>query len=558
MATTIDFLQALADPLDGSVAKSILETLSFPRENITGLVEALKSLQELIPYLRAIDASHATALDQWVHVIPRLILVANELERSSLPSKSATITQKKRNRWHGQYKIVPLLSCMVQDVADPKLVAHVMPAKAILFATYLWKNEIYPNAPRELKSLNKLCDRVRRGHFRESPASKLIKTYLPPFEGDNDPTWIQKFGEVVENKIPPSLYFDTGYTDEYSPIRQLYWALQQLGGGDAVSDTDGHPSPEIIQEVIAESEPDLSEGPSTSQHRTVRESRSLRLFYRPPSNDEATSDALEPEARKATIQPDIAADEPAPSVPSQALEVRYTNFRTALDNQRLPWTWDRLNPMEMAILIKAIREADKCEDRKQREGASLAWLMLATGKQLPQLLQLVLAQFLEDAEQQTGDALIEGGTWCHYIFNQPQSYSPKPKQKAWLAKHVNRVPLYIPTPLPSVLVNSVFQQMKPRTTTTLGGALSLSLPEADEIFRSFLASVRDRRVRLLPGRIRQVLENELMQITGDKVLTYLIAGLPTEMPPAGVYYTAYRADIAQRAYSDAIKHFFKD
>lgn len=47
-----------------------------------------------------------------------------------------------------------------------------------------------------------------------------------------------------------------------------------------------------------------------------------------------------------------------------------------------------------------------------------------------------------------------------------------------------------------------------------------------------------------------------MQITQDKVLTHLLAGLSIEEPPTGVYYVAYPLTVLQDIYAQAMARIF--
>jgi hypothetical protein len=92
----------------------------------------------------------------------------------------------------------------------------------------------------------------------------------------------------------------------------------------------------------------------------------------------------------------------------------------------------------------------------------------------------------------------------------------------------------------------------------IGRYLRLDEQAADKAVRQFLEPLRTRSIRLLPGKIRNVLGAEIMRASGDPVVTHLLSALPTDMPPSGIYYTSCSIEVLQRIYKQAVIKIFGD
>jgi len=101
----------------------------------------------------------------------------------------------------------------------------------------------------------------------------------------------------------------------------------------------------------------------------------FNYFREPVSSDEVDAAALDPDSYYVEPQKDTPADEPLPLQALESLNVRYSNYRSSMDNQRLPWTWDRLNHFEIAALLESVHQssAQYSTSSPQSQGAFITW-----------------------------------------------------------------------------------------------------------------------------------------------------------------------------------------
>ena len=286
--------------------------------------------------------------------------------------------------------------------------------------------------------------------------------------------------------------------------------------------------------------------------REVRAKAEIHTYLRLRSTSEENTEGNAPEIISAYHQESIASDEPAKVQAIEALEVRYTNYRTAMDNQRLPWTWDCLNPFEVRALIASLSQPCDPTDNNNIQCKFIVWLILLTGQPLAEILNFALMDQI-GLTQEPG--LIQGRRWQRRIPLPSQAFVPKAHQAASLGSHTETVTFELPecvTNLAAILglqntYSGAHNHMR------LGGALRLDVKKAEQMTRGYLELLRGRELRLLLGRLRKVLSKEIMRITQSAVLTHLITALPTDAPPSGVYYSAFPVERLQAAYDGAVR-----
>jgi hypothetical protein len=197
----------------------------------------------------------------------------------------------------------------------------------------------------------------------------------------------------------------------------------------------------------------------------------------------------------------------------------------------------------VAELVKAIFE------HQSAPGAAFAWMMLFTGQPLSNLANWKIGNNFIGF-----DHIDPNFNWIHPLPKPPNSYSPTAKQQNLLHSNKEFIRLPLPNPLPSLLQNFAREGPPPLANERrkFFQILGVSPGEAEEQLRYFLAHIRlDRRMRITPGRIRLTLQTTLMAITADRVLTHLLSGLITDMPPSAIYYTAYDETTLVDAYIKA-------
>lgn len=346
--------------------------------------------------------------------------------------------------------------------------------------------------------------------------------------------------------------------DRFVFIRTLRYVLEHSSCGNASSPNqpqekaapdEQHLEQRIRTSVIAQP---LAEHESLSSRDKRPRHPTFAYFRRQTPDSDSSAEGLAPRAIHVITQPETPSDHPTSPHAIQSLDVRYSNYRTAMDNQRLPWQWDCLNAFEIKALRAALLASSERQGAPQSEkhGAFIVWLLLTTGQTIEEILHFGLGR-----NQTNRSAIAAGPIYIRNIIAPPHSFVPKSGQQNHLHSHSPSVALALPGPFPMLvselgLVDSNIALIK--SQLTIGACLNLDKERAERAVRSFLENHRTRSFRLLPGRIRNVLSKEIMRATNDPVATHILSSLPTDMPPAGVYYTSYSKEHLENIYAAAV------
>lgn len=406
--------------------------------------------------------------------------------------------------------------------------------------------------------LNNVANALRKCSDPDWKQFHLLLEHVPEWPGLGAETWRENFLESVF-KLPRT-WRRRDYPGRYDFLFCLYDIAAFV-----------KPDPKIDQNsVIATDAPNLldSEGITNTDvvahvlpgwprfsHVTGREVHTkpeIHAYRRRRSNTEENTEANAPEISTAYPQEGIASDEPVKVQAIEALEVRYTNYRTAMDNQRLPWTWDCLNPLEVRSLIASLSQPCEPTDKNSVQCKFIVWLILLTGQPLAEILNFALIDQI-GSTQETG--LFQGRLWQRRIPPPPQAYVSKAHQASSLGSHTKTVTFVLPECVTNLAATLGLQNTYPdaHNHMRLGGALRLDIEKAEQMVRGYLELLRGRELRLLLGRLRKVLSKEIMRITQSAVLTHLITALPTDAPPSGVYYSAFPIERLHAAYDEAVQ-----
>lgn len=538
---TKNFLATLAGA-NKVVAKEILSTLSFP-EQIDRLGEALGAVEGHVPDMRMTCPSGIARWESWAVALPELREKAGALERES--DAVPPTTRKNGNPWLRRSPPQPVLAflwiSLDSDPADEEAVFGLNALKGLLLAAYAAK-ALGKMTASASENLDRLCGRIRRVYAGERHEYRSYAPLLPQAQ-DRD-QWLTALEQA---RMPPSRYSLTrtglAVPAEFNWLDQARRLSESLS---LVHWSDGAPKPSSGQPRIVEPrEEDAGDGTMLTAHKP--RFRVHAATARTPLAD-VDVEALDPEIESAVQLEGVAAGEESAAPLAAAIEVRHTNWKTGRDAQRLPWDWAQLNWIETRILTEAMARASEASAQL---GAALAWLLLVTGQYLDAVLQ---SYWLSEAP----GGFSRSGHWIRPIPIPDKAFVPNEAHRG-LRRHVEYVELTLPV-FPAAIHAAMNRTAGSRDAPkTVGEALGLDVNAADSILRRFLADVRaenSRRVRLQPGRIRRVLANTLMQVTQDKVLTHLLAGLSIEEPPTGVYYTTYNVTVLQDAYVQAMERIF--
>ncbi len=265
----------------------------------------------------------------------------------------------------------------------------------------------------------------------------------------------------------------------------------------------------------------------------------VRIPLEPPASNDIDLTALEPPETHLDVANDILPDDLIPIKDVEEQQQRYTNHRTAVGNQRLPFAWDQLSSYEIRNLTGALKR-DLVTDSSYPQSLLVA-LILLLGKPINEILMMPVT---EPVDQDS--LLISKCEWVRYIRTPSNAYSPEGRLLHNLEPHVSSVCLELPS-----LLKPVLDTLLPRGN--LRNSLGISLDEGEAMVRNYLTYLRAQApLRTTLGRVRGVLANILMQLSGDKTLVHLMTSLETEAPPSGVYYQHYRVAQIRQLYQQAI------
>lgn len=235
---------------------------------------------------------------------------------------------------------------------------------------------------------------------------------------------------------------------------------------------------------------------------------------------------------------------------AEKTERRYSNYRTATDNQRLPYAWDTLNPLEQVQVGSYLLGILKNPQSEMKAEAIGILCMLITGKRVDELMELPFGERTES------DHFESQYTWKRQIEEPIDAYVPEEPAIDALLPTAESVAL----PIPDAIATGL-EVMFEGAYGTFGEAIEniYAIPpnEYEARLRSFLSNIRIAGLkRITLGRIVRSLPTAMMQICGDKVLTHIMTGQGTDIPPSGVYYGHYSLERCIKVYREAVELMF--
>jgi hypothetical protein len=531
------FISHLEDTKFRDVAERLLNILSFPDVD-KGLGQALGQLTHVVECLRSILPEQKILWDAWYEALPRLIQAANESEAiiaasiQSLPGSKGNRVSRKL--W--QISKFPLLSLIAAD-AEPEAAPYVLTMKSILFATQAL------NSGSDFEQFfAKNCDDVRLGHKREHRLTSTLEKFPAWLPGTVNwakqieaftPTVIHheiRGGRRIGGSFPSDEIILASIKSQYQKLRDIREELVGLNSRNGFK-------------LKAVDDADLT------TDRTLTSRPSFRITTERENNPHADQIAGAPRLISATSIPDTSADVAPSSITTQHYEIRYTNFRTRLQKQFLPYAWEVLNPFEIGTLINSIF----CVESEYATGATLIWLMLVTGLPLEDILSLTLAKVLQNRA-----GIDENGTWCRIVPSPRSAFVPNERLQK-VEPHGDSISLSLPVPRPQLLQNLLSNiHGENATIRTAFHCDSLGEDGADLKLREFLAHARlmhDGRYTL--GRVQRTLAAYLMGFSGDPVIIHILTGLATDIPPVGMYYAAFESERIQTVYQGATEKILR-
>lgn len=234
----------------------------------------------------------------------------------------------------------------------------------------------------------------------------------------------------------------------------------------------------------------------------------------------------------------VTSDQTPANVARERLQLRYSGYNTALDNQYLPFTWDSLSSVEISCLSHHLLSDLDSQDNQRFEQAWWAGVILATGQTFD-LIEAMARSQPGEIEDQIGSK----GVWRRTLRLPPEAFNPRDDQR----RHLIETDQFIELPLPQPL-------QKPAEAMLSNHRISSSAEprRVERLVREYCQRLRESTgMRYLPGRLAAVLKPKVMELTGDPVVVHLLASRPSDLPPSGVFYTTYQLDQLLRIYRNA-------
>ncbi|MBK7326378.1 MAG: hypothetical protein IPI89_09700 [Propionivibrio sp.] len=540
---------------DKAALKKFFILANYPRDRID-LPESLRLTSRILPYCQIADENSDIWL-AWQIAFTRILSAIADFERQEKFVWRKVPSSQIRNggRWHKKISEQPLLACLTQDVSENP--QRYLPVLALVLIAFRLGEAQF--------SKSMLVDLANNARILCSSGGKRIDLLmkLPVATSDTDRDWPRKLLLAVRSGKS---------TETFEPTRSLCVSLEKVLvvlGFDQLSEilfketrraSDpvlAQPPPTITREASSTISVRMSE-PAVQEELPVRkkpipkrppEPKSIRIRNFPKGSDDRDTKAAEPEDLVFGQAETTPVDAPQASIGLQKQQARYTNFRTAIDNQFLPWAWNVLHDQEIQFLVAAI-EAEVHKDGEHKIGAWLASLSLATG--LP--TRLLFDVMLNDA---SGDShsIVRPDIWNRRVITPENAFIPDSHQEPLL----HPVNYLVALRLPEIVAAPIKTLLEGRSDQiSVGKLIDRDAGGAEAMVRDFLKTVRSTDApRLLLGRIHSVLGRQIIRLTEDPVLTQLLTALPTDLPSAGLYYATFTHSYLRSVYRAAIEAIFE-
>ena len=466
---------------------------------------------------RALAISEALALLETLETegcwIPRLVYTRNSAG----------------NPYGGHMGQFPIAASLVQDF-DRKILVGIRCFQALLVRAIL------ENPESENQQLVEFADLIRSASIRARPIHQLLSEITQQLGITDTAVLDEGFWLRLRDLLPD---LRSRFSSRRNALRFLY-IVDQL-----TKNFSSTRLPCLVASPVLPKKPSrfsaLNPGIAKRERKTTAEPpekissdtlRATRIWAVPdPDSDPRSPDHEEQLIARTTS---VAADVPDHSLERVRLEVRYSNYNTALDNQYLPHVWETLSRVEIACLTHHL-----CVDLRNDETPEAAFwsaLLLLTGQTMEFLHQLVTNSHSED------DRLDSDGQWHRYIRLPEQAFSPSVEQQNDLVATSTAFALQLPTCL-GRHVRGAIQKL----TESGGGASAI-----EDFVRAYCNRLRTSTgFRFSPGRIAAVLKPRIMECCADPVLVYLMAGRKTDVPPMGIFYASFPKATLRHIYQQA-------
>lgn len=518
-------LEGLVQALSGHPeATSILHGVLQPPPGGEGIVQAIAGLLE----------SYESLSNVLVHDIPllkkaTLIALQNGCIQSNL--NAFRTTKGRQDPLYGkshEYPLIATWACRCVVLQGRRLASDLV---MIGLAIWRCKHPFPQQIPRPISELAGLCRKVRTNN-RYSPLNDFV---------------IDADAGFASNLIKLAAFDEFNKSEK--GLRLISDALNDLQaakvGGASPRDTPSikprENFPTSKERKLLTTEPDDIEQIRQNSGPDIPAPVVTRTYRQPVDPDSEIN--LEHSIRQPISTPEAQAF----SRTGHFVRLRSARYRNALDNQFLPWSWNRLNSFEIEYLVECITS---CSAETQK-GALLCLLTLVTSADTQELSTATLTSVIL-AQAISLQLCPSAALWQRRTLDLPSRFAPSPGQRQFLSKEVNALPL----PMPNLLV-SLLNDWTDHTQDTGSLFSILSIASADEaltLMNEFLGACRQRnpRFRANPARLRAVVFQAVVNETGDDIPAVHAANSPEFALNVGHYYYSSGADTISIRYQQAM------
>lgn len=251
-----------------------------------------------------------------------------------------------------------------------------------------------------------------------------------------------------------------------------------------------------------------------------------------PSDDRSEIEPLptseSPEAPPSRPRaPPAVEDDPETVEGGEARRAR-TGFRSALENQFLPWTNRQLNPPDAATLASAMRAALTPGHEARDAVGVLAWAHV-TGQLIEQSLEVGRAPLVDAS-------YLKGRTYMRYVAPQEGAWEPTPEQATLMRPSATHVALA----LPDDVADWLDEKLPSGSAGPLRETLSITPHAAVAAARDWLTELRrSGGGQQTLGRVQWWLPTALYQVRSDHVPPHLLCAINDGLPCPSAYYRSY-------------------
>lgn len=509
-----------------------LEALDhYPEEALVALLEVIGKAVEIIPAEQDLWKTRREAVQVMLDHGARLQRSGFNLPRLS---RERNI---QGNIYGGLFALHPLPASFVQD-HERETKQLILPFQALLLRQAL---EQARGKEFSKGGLRIFADSLRHASSRAHPLSRLLyaiaeEQLLEGFTPAEAKNWASSLLDV----LPKLQNRYQGHQSETDFLRQVESAAKNL----PIEPSLPSQVPRATASVKDQRTRTYLRRPDASDDIPVRRAETkvppAPRASRIPAPPQLDEDPSSPNHEERTVGETeaVTSDQTPANVARERLQLRYSGYNTALDNQYLPFTWDSLSSVEISCLSHHLLSDLDSQDNQLFEQAWWAGVILATGQTFD-LIEAMARPQPGEIEDQIGSE----GVWRRTLRLPKEAFKPRVDQRKHLIETDQCFELPLPQPLQK-LAEAMLSKHRISSSAEPG--------RIERLVREYCQHLRDStKMRFLPGRLAAALKPKVMALTGDPVVVHLLASRPTDLPPSGVFYTTYQPDQLVRIYLSA-------